>query len=163
MDLSAASAGFEMWIGGLVHPCTLAPCASRMAPFNPSDGGTLFFLFETGMTLAGFVYFCVTSCSPFCEPFPFRHPAYVHVLSTNSRASCARAFGLFLHLLGATWREPGGKQSAAVPAAEANTERSESSLSRRPREGGDPATFAAALVGSAAVARIKFREPRIRR
>jgi len=59
MDLNAASAGSEMGIGGLVHPCTLAPCASRMAPFNPSDGGTLFFLFETGMTLAGFVYFCV--------------------------------------------------------------------------------------------------------
>jgi hypothetical protein len=27
-----------MGIGGLVHPCTLAPCASRTTPFNPSDG-----------------------------------------------------------------------------------------------------------------------------
>ena len=44
---------------------------------------------------------------------------YVHVLSANSRASCARPFGLFLRLLAATWREPGEKQSAAVPAAEA--------------------------------------------
>ena len=32
---------------------------------------------------------------------------YVHVLSANSRASCARPFGLFLHLLAATWRDPG--------------------------------------------------------
>ena len=32
---------------------------------------------------------------------------YVHVLSANSRASCARPFGLFLRLLAATWRGPG--------------------------------------------------------
>ena len=59
---------------------------------------------------------------------------YVHVRSTNSRASCARPFGLFLRLLAATWRGPGEEQSAAVPAAEAKAHKP-----RRPREGGDPA------------------------
>jgi len=32
---------------------------------------------------------------------------YVRVQAANSRASCARPFGLFLHLLAATWRGPG--------------------------------------------------------
>ena len=38
---------------------------------------------------------------------------YVPVLSANSRASCARPFGLFLHLLAATWRGPGWSKGRA--------------------------------------------------
>ena len=43
-------------------------------------------------------------------------PCTVDELARILRAIASR---LFLHLLAATWRGPGGKQSAAVPAAEA--------------------------------------------
>ena len=47
---------------------------------------------------------------------PAVRPCTVGKLAAILAAIAAR---LFLHLLAATWRGPGGKQSAAVPAAEA--------------------------------------------
>ena len=65
---------------------------------------------------------------------------YVPVLTSNSRASCARSryARLFLRLLAAAERGPGRAQSAAVPAAEAKLKRTRAKF-RRPRESGDPA------------------------